>query len=346
MNQSEELVLPDTASGLWQTTREITRRGIKELTGRSSSYAIGGGTILAARWKHRSSDDIDIVVAEDTAPGAVLGGSQSRFKQEIEELGAIVRRKARGRLVSAEWTDRKIDVWATTPIPRIGAGTAAVDGRLETVLSTTQILRGKLERGEDCLARDVYDLLQAKTRDRKSLVAAANDAGRHWTLTIAGIWEAANTRIGNRAATLNTTAALERPRQLGNDAAETLRKAIYTRLEIGVERNRIVVKATTGFGDEEPIIITGSTNAAFEQLGLSGYLANQGHRAQKIGKEAEEARKKGGEYTPIYAEEESRSTLQTSPAARLAARGAPARPQPLRAWRQAQKQAAERKRRR
>ena len=39
MNQSEELVLPDTASGLWQTTREITRRGIKELTGRSSSYA-------------------------------------------------------------------------------------------------------------------------------------------------------------------------------------------------------------------------------------------------------------------------------------------------------------------
>ena len=44
MNQSEELVLPDTASGLWQTTREITRRGIKELTGRSSSYAIGGGT--------------------------------------------------------------------------------------------------------------------------------------------------------------------------------------------------------------------------------------------------------------------------------------------------------------
>ena len=147
MNQSEELVLPDTASGLWQTTREITRRGIKELTGRSSSYAIGGGTILAARWKHRGSDDIDIVVAEDTAPGAVLGGSQSRFKQEIEELGAIVRRKARGRLVSAEWTDRKIDVWATTPIPRIGAGTAAVDGRLETVLSTTQILRGKLERG-------------------------------------------------------------------------------------------------------------------------------------------------------------------------------------------------------
>ena len=34
MNQNEELALPDTASGLSQTTREITRRGINEPTRR------------------------------------------------------------------------------------------------------------------------------------------------------------------------------------------------------------------------------------------------------------------------------------------------------------------------
>ena len=214
MNGTKELRLPDNAGALWRATRDITRRGIAEVTGQSSSYAIGGGTILAARWKHRSSKDIDIVVAEEANPGNVLGSPESSFKREIESLGGSVRRKARGKLISAEWEHQKIDIWATTPIPATGTGTAIVDGKSETLLSTTQILRGKLERGEDCLVRDVYDVLRAGELDRKSLVAAANSAGRRWTRTIAGIWEAANTRIAARAATLDTTTPLERPERL------------------------------------------------------------------------------------------------------------------------------------
>ena len=306
-NKSEQLALPDNACVLWRATRDITRRGIAELTGRSSSYAIGGGTILAARWKHRISKDIDIVVAEQTNPGGVLGDSDSNFKREMEMLGASVRPKARGKLVSAEWQEQKIDIWATVPIPASGAGTAIVDGKKETLLSTTQILRGKFERGEDCLVRDVYDVLVAGKLDRKSLVAAANGAGCRWTRTIAGIWEAANTRIAARAAVLETAMPLEQPQGLGVDAADVLRKAIYTRIEIGVDRNDIVVRARTGFGDEEPVTIVGNSEDAFDRLGLNGYLADQGSAGRGVREHAEEVRGKFGKYTRIYGEIEDGS---------------------------------------
>ena len=309
-NESEQLTLPDNARALWRVTRDITRRGIAELTGRSSSYAIGGGTILAARWKHRSSKDIDIVVPEQTSPGGVLGDSDSSFKREMEMLGASVRRKARGKLVSAEWEEQKIDIWATVPIPASGAGAAIVDGKQETLLSTAQILRGKLERGEDCLVRDVYDVLIAGKLDRKSLVAAANGAGCVWTRTIAGIWEAGNTRIAARAAALDTVTPLEQPQRLGVNAADALRTAIYTRLEIGVERNHIVVCGRTGFGDEEPVIIAGNSEDAFDRLGLNGYLADQPPAGRWVREQAEEARGKFGKYTRIYGEIEGGSVLR------------------------------------
>ena len=166
MDETERLRLPAHAGALWRTTREITRRGIAELTGESSSYSIGDGTILAARWKHRSSGDIDIVVAEETRPGSVLARPDSRFRNEIETLRGTITHRARGRLVTAGWADQRIDIWATTPMPASGAATAIVDGNTETVLSTIQILRGKLERGEDCLVRDVYDIGRSRPPTR------------------------------------------------------------------------------------------------------------------------------------------------------------------------------------
>ncbi|MYN65098.1 MAG: hypothetical protein F4X11_08730 [Acidobacteria bacterium] len=308
MDETERLRLPAHAGALWRTTREITRRGIAELTGESGSYTIGGGTILAARWKHRSSSDIDIVVAEETRPGSVLARPDSSFRNGIETLRGTVAPRARGKLVTAGWADQKIDIWATTPMPASGAAAAIVDGNIETVLSTIQILRGKLERGEDCLVRDVYDVLRASELDRGSLVAAANGAGRRWARTIAGIWQAAKTRIGARAETLDTVEALERPERLGADAADAIRKAIYTRLEVGVDRGRILVSATTGFGDEKARTIAGVSDEAFERLGLNGYLAHQRPDGRRVRERAEEARRELGKYTRIYSEENGQVT--------------------------------------
>lgn len=45
------------------------REEIGSITGAEARYAVGGGSILAARWVHRYSYDIDLVVPPDTPLG-------------------------------------------------------------------------------------------------------------------------------------------------------------------------------------------------------------------------------------------------------------------------------------
>ena len=328
MNQREVLNLPARATALWRETRDAVRAGVAELTGEPKQYAIGGGSILAARWQHRASYDIDIMVPADTSPGAVLGSARSDFRQRIERLGATVTAGRRGQLVTASWPGVKVELWGTTPMPRSGSREAVVDGDAEVVLSTTQILRGKLERGEDCLVRDVYDVLQAAKLDRKSLVGAVSAAGRNWTMTIAGIWRAANSTISARAETLNTTDPVSDPERLGSDAGDVLRNALYKTLEIGADEDGIVIRGTTGFGPETPIRIQGETDAAFDALGLNDYLKGQRPDARLIRLTAEQRAADAGAYTPIYRESNGETVDWTphskeAPPVRPAAAGKP-----------------------
>ena len=62
---AERLQLPEPAGALWTRVREPLKRALESL-GAPMELKLGGGTVLAARWKHRSSHDIDIVVPEKT----------------------------------------------------------------------------------------------------------------------------------------------------------------------------------------------------------------------------------------------------------------------------------------
>ena len=324
MTRAGSLTLPTEAAALWRRTHDIVRRGIAEVSGDLRGYAIGGGTILAARWQHRASQDIDIVIPEQCNPGRVLGRPESAFRREIEKLGGEVAPKARGKLVTAGWPGQKVDIWATTPMPSSGATNVIIDGSAETVLSPTQILRGKLERGEDCLGRDVYDLLRSAEFDRASLVAAANAAGRSWTMTVAGIWTAANDKIAGEVETLATSRPLTDASRLGVDAASALRSALYRKLEIGSDKNRIVVHATTGFGEEVPIVIEGDAGDAFERFGLNGYLEGQQPGPFTIRRTAEATARTATKYTAVYTETDGRTTRWTGDTLN----GPPAEPAP------------------
>ena len=59
------MTLPEPARELWLRTRRIISESLEELTGEEQGYRIGGGTILAARWQHRRSEDIDLTVDAD-----------------------------------------------------------------------------------------------------------------------------------------------------------------------------------------------------------------------------------------------------------------------------------------
>lgn len=62
---AERLRLPEPAGTLWKRIREPLKRALGS-RGAPTELKLGGGTVLAARWEHRKSHDIDIVVPEKT----------------------------------------------------------------------------------------------------------------------------------------------------------------------------------------------------------------------------------------------------------------------------------------
>ena len=68
MTSSPTLLLPRPAATLWRAIGQTVREELRSISDRKPLYALGGGSILAARWKHRDSHDIDLVVQPDTAP--------------------------------------------------------------------------------------------------------------------------------------------------------------------------------------------------------------------------------------------------------------------------------------
>ena len=64
MNRPPTLTLPDKPRELWLATRDIVTESLDALAGRPVDYRIGGGTVLAARWRHRTSFDIDLTIDE------------------------------------------------------------------------------------------------------------------------------------------------------------------------------------------------------------------------------------------------------------------------------------------
>ena len=60
--KAEDLTLPEPARTLLGRTRGILDTYVTPRTPDRSGWTIGGGTILAARWRHRESRDIDLLV--------------------------------------------------------------------------------------------------------------------------------------------------------------------------------------------------------------------------------------------------------------------------------------------
>ena len=80
---------------------------------------------------------------------------------------------------------REVQVWShKLPLDQ-GHRTQKVEGSNETVLSTAQILRGKLARATRKLGRDVYDIDTATEADPKSLEIAVNTLTRDRVSTLA-----------------------------------------------------------------------------------------------------------------------------------------------------------------
>ena len=320
------LTLPSPARELWLTSREVVRDGLEQIQQGQPEYVLTGGTILAARWRHRKSFDVDILVAENTPLHRGDDPEATDFRRRISAIGgrpSYSRELNKFKITFPNGSE--IDLWARAPILGNTTKREDVDGQEEAVLSSAQILRGKLERGDMNLVRDVYDVLKAGTYDRKALEAAVNAIPRPLAEGLAWSWHHARPMLHADAGTqLHGTEDPESEyRHLGTRAAGALYAALYESLTIRVSKDLITVEIlTTGQIPRTYRMTPDGADDEFEELGLNAHLANKRPGADTLREHAKIQASETTKTSVIYREERDATTcyepMRTNPAIALA----------------------------
>ena len=196
----DRLTLPPPASGLWALAADELHRILRFLPHPPPRYRIGGGTVLAARWRHRASTDIDLTVPAGSGLNTLVHDAEADVRARMTKIGTVEPLLAT-RHYRIEFRQGTIEI--TESDPRPGVGHAAVEYGRRTVdaLSTTQILRGKLKRSLDREppARDLFDFAVAEAEDPRALREAVNMLAPDQQRQVAAHWENAEHRISIQA---------------------------------------------------------------------------------------------------------------------------------------------------
>lgn len=89
--KAEDLTLPEPARTLLSRIRGILDTYVTPRTPDRSGWTIGGGTILAARWRHRESRDIDLLVHPRTETRFLQPAAAPELHRRLEAAGACDR---------------------------------------------------------------------------------------------------------------------------------------------------------------------------------------------------------------------------------------------------------------
>ena len=262
--------LPTAAGAAWRAHREAFRRIARDES-QPSRLLLTGGSVLAGEWEHRESIDIDMLLPErrsidDLGPGR-------RLDLEAATGGTIIR-QTRYR-ITARTPEGVLDVTAMKPELEGCEREIEVEGAIETVLSTAQILRGKLARIRKALPRDAFDLITAAKAGPAALEIAVNTLSAQQRRTARTHLRDSNEEIAIKA----SETLAEIPRQyetpaetMGIDAAEALRQHEYTRVQIYKTRNGISILTLGRHGTPRVMSTTGDPGRALRDSGIGEYL--------------------------------------------------------------------------
>ena len=312
MTRDLGLILPSPARELWLRTRAIVNDGLRQVQGGSARYAIGGGTILAARWRHRTSFDIDIIVSPDTPLHKANDPYQSDFNRRMAEAGGKPAYSPElNKYKIAFEGGSEIDLWARAPIFGVPDKREQVEGHEQSVLSSAQILRGKLERAEMNIVRDVADVIAAAQNDPKSLEAAINSIPRAIGEYIAWSWHHANPILREEARTALRGTDEREPyyQNPGSQGARAVQAALYDALEIGVSGRGITLRIETAGGERRNLQVTPEhADEHFEEHGLNAHLKNKGPGADELREYAKAQARRGRHDFVVYREANDAAT--------------------------------------
>lgn len=244
----EKLTLPEPAAELLARTHAILEAHLTPHTPHRSGWAIGGGTILSARWHHRRSRDLDLHIHPRTELARLTRTHNPELWRAMKAAGAT-RIRIEGT-PTFFFPDGRIELITERPTPRLGHDEAELrTGREDvraTVLSSAQILALKLRnRSLAPPVRDLYDIAVGQEATPVETAMAVN-AANPWTLRIATAgWLGRRERYRQEAAA-EILGCPDRYRAMRADpasqAADAVATARYHRIEICVTENGIIAR--------------------------------------------------------------------------------------------------------
>ncbi len=242
---------------------------------------MGGGSVLAARWRHRRSTDIDLITSAGWQIQGLENGGRNDFTNAMRALGGRLDGYNQAAVEMTFPGRKRLHVFRSEPSPALGHVDTVIDDHRFDALSTTQILAGKLlNRSLRAPARDLYDIVIAGEREPVGLHRAVNMLSPDMQGDVAVMWHVRREKIErdarwNLKPLSSSEPLLVSPGELVERAGEVLRRACYQQIEIEPARRgqpaRIIT--TTEDGKSEPIVVPGARiEETLERTGINGCL--------------------------------------------------------------------------
>ncbi len=252
--KARKVVLPPPANGIWPAAIAITAELIgvcRTLEG--DDWYLGGGTMLAADWQHRTSTDIDILIAPGLSMNALPDAAARRIEKLIDQTHGETIRSPDQKL-SVRFPNRgKVDIFSSgRQLPGLEEA-IDIDGRPGRRLSDAQIFAGKFRRAVErhVAARDLFDMCYAAETWRTGLTQALNTIPETDLNRITTFWRSAEPKIREEAQTKLTGVNEQeriRPSQLVEKTIRQLEKHRYAEIRITAAKDRAVVQTLTAGG--------------------------------------------------------------------------------------------------
>ena len=309
----EELTLPRPALTLWRRTRDTLLAARSGLDDKTDGWRLGGGTLLAARWSHRASTDIDLTVAQASERDVLLAENGRWLHEELQKIGGEPV-EVYDRVCKVQFAEGRLDLARMDPTPRRGHETARVDGVDLTVLSTCQVLTGKLRgRGIESPVRDLYDVVAASKHDPLGLARAVNTLAPLELESIVARWAIAEKLY--QAAAQDEIRPLSQdllvgPKTIVEAAIASMRRSRYEHVAISCVDDHAGIETRTFGGVEHSVAATaGSLEDVFEASGTNAYLHGHGSSPERIRERVVEAMRAGGSRVVWTSEQQRRPPM-------------------------------------
>ncbi len=294
--ESRHIDLPEPASRIWHHATTMVNALLEECkTLEHDRWYLGGGTALAADWRHRKSFDIDILIAPGLSMAALHGEGYKRLSRLIRATNGERIDAPDQKLSISYGNSAKIDIFSSGRQLPGHEQPIEIAGQSSLRLSNAQIFSGKFRRAIDqhVAARDLFDICHA---------ARIKDAGMHQALNaltqpeldrISEFWHSSRAKIADEAQKKLSGISAQNwidPEHLVERTVRTTDKHRYSEVLIQAADDQTTIRTRTIGGRTNEYHSTSiEIERDFHGLGITRYLGCHNISAREVIRDARKA---------------------------------------------------------